>query len=321
MARITLTSLNSQFKANPAAVWAAMTAVYIAWGSTYLAIRFAVETMPPWLMAGVRFLVAGTILLIFRRLAGDPFPRRFEVRSAGIVGLFLLLGGNGAVVWAEQTVPSGVAALMVSSAPLWMLMLEALRPEGVKPSIRTLLGIFLGFVGVALLMWPGESGGLLQVAPWGAAALIFATLAWSFGSIYSRYAPLPTSPMMGTAVEMLIGGAALFLLGVFTGELGQVRFASISTASILGLLYLIIFGSLVGFTAYTWLLRVAPTSLVSTYAYVNPLVALVIGALIGNEDFSLRTILAAGVILGSIFLTTTSSKPAEGKPAAETGKD
>jgi drug/metabolite transporter (DMT)-like permease len=303
--------LNSQFKANPAAVWAAMLAVYIAWGSTYLAIRFAVETMPPWLMAGARFLIAGTVLFVFRRLSGDPLPRRIEVRSAGIVGLFLLLGGNGAVVWAEQTVPSGVAALMVSSSPLWMLLLEALRPEGQRPSVRALLGIFLGFVGVMLLLWPGKSGGLLQVDPWGAAALVFAAVAWSFGSIYSRYAPLPSSPMMGTAVEMLIGGTALVLLGALTGELGQVKLASISTASILGLLYLIIFGSLIGFTAYTWLLRVAPTSLVSTYAYVNPLVALAIGVVLGNEAFSLRTLLAAGVILGSIALTTTAPRPSD----------
>lgn len=311
MAKVTLSSLNTQFMANPAAVWAAMLAVYIAWGSTYLAIRFAVETMPPFLMAGVRFLIAGSVLFVFRRLAGDPLPRRVEVRSAGIVGLFLLLGGNGAVVWAEQTVPSGLAALMVSSSPLWMLMLEALRPKGRKPSMRALLGILLGFAGVLLLLWPGKNGGLLQLDPWGSAALIFATLAWSFGSIYSRYATLPSSPMMGTAVEMLIGGTALMLMGSLTGEWGQVRLASISSASILGLLYLIIFGSLIGFTAYTWLLRVAPTSLVSTYAYVNPLVALVIGALIGNEEFSSRTLLAAAIILGSVALTTTSAKPAE----------
>ena len=317
MAKVTLTSLNSQFKANAAAVWAAMLAVYIAWGSTYLAIRFAVETMPPFLMAGVRFLIAGSLLFAFRRLSGDPLPRRVEVRSAGIVGLFLLIGGNGAVVWAEQTVPSGLAALMVSSSPLWMMLLEALRPEGRKPSARALLGILLGFAGVLLLLWPGESGGLFQVAPWGAAALIFATIAWSFGSIYSRYAEMPSSPMMGTAVEMLIGGTALVLAGSLTGELGRVHFASISTASILGLLYLIIFGSLIGFTAYTWLLRVAPTSLVSTYAYVNPLVALVIGALIGNEDFSTRTLLAAAIIVGSVALTTTSAKPMQKPPEAD----
>lgn len=318
MAKIRLSSPSSEFKASPVAVWAAMIAVWTAWGSTYLAIRFAVETMPPFLMAAARFLIAGSLLFVFRRLAGDPIPRRIEVRSAGIVGLFLLLGGNGAVVWAEQTIPSGLAALMVSSSPLWMLMLESVRPGARKPAPRTLLGIALGFAGVILLLWPGQSGGLLQVNPWGGIALIFGTLAWSFGSIYSRYAPLPSAPLMGSAVEMLIGGVALFVLGAATGELGQVHLASIALRSWLGLAYLIIFGSLIGFTAYTWLLQVAPTSLVSTYAYVNPLVALMIGALLASETLSPRTLIAAAVILGSVALTTTARASAKPERASQT---
>ena len=311
MAKIRLSSPSSQFKASPVAVWAAMLAVWVAWGSTYLAIRFAVETMPPFLMAAARFLIAGSVLFVVRKLAGDPMPRRVEVRSAGIVGLFLLLGGNGAVVWAEQTIPSGLAALMVSSSPLWMLMLEAMRPGGSKPPARALMGIALGFAGVILLLWPDETGGLLQLNPWGAAALIFATLAWSFGSIYSRYAPLPSAPLIGSAVEMLIGGAALFVMGTVTGEFARLDLAAIDTRSWLGLGYLIVFGSLVGFSAYTWLLRVAPTSLVSTYAYVNPLVALMIGALIGNEALVPRTLIAAAIILSSVALITTrpTAKP------------
>lgn len=314
MAKITLSAPSTHFKASPVAVWAAMIAVYIAWGSTYLAIRFAVQTMPPFLMAGVRFLIAGSALFVVRRMAGDALPRWPQARSAGIVGLFLLLGGNGAVVWAEQGVPSSLAALMVSSSPLWMLLLESVRPDAQRPARRAWLGIALGFAGVILLMWPGKSGGLLQVNPWGAGALVFAALAWSFGSIYSRYAELPSSPLMGSAVEMLIGGAALTILGAVTGELSHVHLAAIALNSILGLLYLIIFGSLVGYTAYTWLLRVAPTSLVSTYAYVNPLVALVIGALIGNEILSPRSLLAAAVILGSVALTTTANRAANAPP-------
>ncbi len=304
MAKVTLTSPSTPAKASPIAIWSAMIAVYVVWGSTYLAIRFAVQTMPPFLMAASRFLVAGGLLFVVRRLAGDPVPHRIEARSAAIVGLFLLLGGNGAVVWAEQTIPSGLAALMVSSSPLWMLLLEIILPGGTRPSPRALLGIIAGFAGVLILLWPDQSGGLLALDPWGAAALIFATLAWSFGSVISRYLRLPESPMMGTAVEMIAGGSLLFLLGAATGELSRVQFANISTSSLLGLGYLIIFGSLVGFTAYTWLLRVAPTSLVSTYAYVNPLIALVIGTLIGNEDFSARTLIAAAVILGSVSLIT-----------------
>jgi drug/metabolite transporter (DMT)-like permease len=306
MAKVTLTSPTTPAKASLIAIWSAMIAVYIVWGSTYLAMRFAVQTMPPFLMASTRFLVAGGLLFIVRRMAGDPLPHRFEARSAAIVGLFLLLGGNGAVVWAEQTIPSGLTALMVSSSPLWMLLLEMVIPGSARPSPRALAGIFAGFAGVLILIWPDKSGGLFALDPWGAGALIFATLAWSFGSVVSRYLRLPESPMMGTAVEMLAGGALLFLLGAATGELGRVHLASISSTSLLGLGYLVFFGSLVGFTAYTWLLRVAPTSLVSTYAYVNPLIALSIGTLIGNEDFSARTLIAAAVILGSVALITGS---------------
>ncbi len=290
--------------ASPLAIWTAMIVVYIVWGSTYLSIRFAVETIPPFFMAAARFLVAGGILFGLRRLAGDPLPRRIEMRSAAIIGLFLLLGGNGSVTWAEQTVPSGLAALMVSSAPLWMMMMETVLPGGRRPPLQALLGIAVGFIGVLLLLWPGNSGGLLELNPAGAAALIFATLAWSFGSI----AELPSSPLMGTAVEMLAGGLALALLGILTGETAQLDLGGISLQSLLGLGYLIVFGSLVGFSAYTWLLRVAPTSLVSTYAYVNPLVALLVGALLGNESFSARTLLAAGVILGAVALTTTAGR-------------
>lgn len=308
-------ALNTQFKASPAAVWAAMIAVYIAWGSTYLAIRFAVATIPPFLMAGVRFLVAGALLFIYRRSAGDPIPRWNAARSAGIVGLYLLVAGNGAVVWAEQTVPSSLAALMVSASPLWMLVLEALRPEGQKPSRRAIAGLILGFAGVLLLLWPGQSGGVINTAPLGIAVLVFAALAWAFGSVYSRYADLPSSPLMGSAIEMLVGGAALMLISTATGELSHVHLATITTRSLLGVAYLIFGGSLVGYTAYTWLLRVAPTSLVGTYAYVNPLVALMLGALIGNEVITPRTVLAAVIIVGSVALTTSAPVKREPKPS------
>lgn len=307
MAKVTLTSTDSAYKASPAAIWAAMIAVYLVWGSTYLAIRFAVETMPPFLMAGVRFLAAGGLLFTVRRALGDPIPRRLEWRGAAILALFLLLGGNGGVTWAEQFVPSGVTALLVASSPLWMLLLEAALPTGRKPGGRAILGILLGFGGIVLLFWPGE-GSLLAVHPLGAAALLLATLAWAFGSIYSRQLHLPASPLMGTAAEMLTGGIMLVLVGGLTGEFGRLDFSGFSMRSILGLLYLILVGSLVGFSAYTWLLRVAPTSLVSTYAYVNPLVALALGVLIGNESISPRTLLAAAVILGSVALVTISKQ-------------
>jgi drug/metabolite transporter (DMT)-like permease len=301
------------YKASLPAIWSAMLAVYIAWGSTYLAIRFAVQTMPPFLMAGARFIIAGLLLFIVRRLMGDPLPSWREIRSAGVVGLFLLLGGNGGVVWSEQTVPSGLAALMVSSSPLWMMIIDSVRPGGRRPHLRAVLGILVGFAGVLLLFWPAKDGGQLSMNPLGAVVLLFATFSWACGSIYSRHAHLPASPLMGTSLEMLIGGTALTLLGLVTGEAGRVQWSSISTQSLLGLAYLIVFGSLIGYASYTWLLRVAPTSLVATYAYVNPVVALAVGALFGGEGFAFREIIAAAVILGSVALTTSAQPPAPGK--------
>jgi drug/metabolite transporter (DMT)-like permease len=307
MTKVTLATPGMQPKASTAAIWAAMIAVYIVWGSTYLAIRFAVETMPPFLMASTRFLIAGSLLFAVRRAYGDPIPTRSEWRGAAVLGLFLLLGGNGGVTWAEQFVPSGLTALMVASSPLWMLLMEAILPGGQRPGWQAAAGVLIGFAGIAVLFWPGE-GSLINIHLGGAVALLIATLSWAFGSIYSRNLRLPASPMMGTAAEMLIGGLALLALSLLSGDFARLDIGAISTNSLLALLYLIVFGALVGFTAYTWLLRVAPTSLVSTYAYVNPLVALMLGVLIGNEGLSPRTLLAAAIILGSVALITSRRK-------------
>jgi drug/metabolite transporter (DMT)-like permease len=295
-------------KASPGIrVWAALLAVYIVWGSTYLAIRFAVESMPPFLMAGVRFLLAGAILFIWRRLAGDPWPQACHWRSAAVVGMFLLLGGNGGVVWAEQRVASGIAALLVGAVPLWMVGIDALRPQGARPRWATLLGVLIGLAGIALLVGPSDlSGGGLSVDLLGVLALLLATLLWAVGSLYSRAAPLPASALLGASMEMLAGGAGLLILGTLTGEWGRLDLASITPRAGWGLAYLIVFGSLVGFAAYTWLLRNAPTPLVSTYAYVNPLVAIVLGNLLGQEALSPRLFLAAAIIISAVFLINTS---------------
>ncbi len=284
-------------------IWLAMMAVYIAWGSTYLAIRFAVETIPPFLMAAARFLIAGMILYLWQRLSGAPAPSRRQWGAAAAVGLLLLLGGNGAVTWAEQYVPSGVTALMVGSAPLWMALIDAARPKGSRPNWMTAAGLVAGFTGIVLLVDPlAQGGGLLGVYPAGIAALMLAALLWALGSLYSRSAPLPESPLLGTAMEMLAGAGGLLLAGSLTGEWSRLDMAAISARSLWGLVYLVIFGSLVGFASYTWLLRVAPTPLVSTYAYVNPLVAILIGNLLAAEPLTVRTLLAASVILGSVAL-------------------
>jgi drug/metabolite transporter (DMT)-like permease len=280
-----------------------MMAVYVAWGSTYLAIRFAVETIPPFLMAAARFLLAGAALYLWQRMSGAPAPTRRQWAAAAVVGLLLLLGGNGAVTWAEQYVPSGITALMVGSAPLWMALIDAARPGGLRPNWMTAAGLVAGFAGIVLLVDPlSQGGGLLGVYPAGIAALMLAGLLWALGSLYSREAPLPKSPLLGTGMEMLAGAGGLLLAGSLTGEWSRLDLAGISARSLWGLAYLVIFGSLVGFASYTWLLRAAPTPLVSTYAYVNPLVAIFIGNLLAAEPLTLRTLLAAGVILGSVAL-------------------
>jgi len=291
------------------AIWAAMISVYIVWGSTYLAIRFAVQTMPPFLMAAARFLLAGAVLYGLRRARGDAAPTRLEWRSAAIVGVLLLVGGNGGVVWAEQHVASSVAALLVGSSPLWMIMIDALRPGGQRPSWPSVAGVLVGFVGIALLIGPSElSGGADRIDPIGSAVLILAAFWWAIGSLYSRNAALPSSPLLGTGMEMLAGGAGLLVLGALTGEFGRLNLAGISAPSLWGLAYLVVFGAWVGFGAYTWLLRVAPISFVSTHAYVNPVVAVGMGYLVAAESITPRTLVAAAIIVGSVALTKAANQ-------------
>lgn len=288
-------------------IWAALITVYIVWGSTYLAIRFAVETMPPFLMAATRFLIAGGILFCWRWLAGDKHPTRLEWRSATIVGLLLLLGGNGGVVWAEQYIPSGIAALLVGSAPLWMVLIDALRPNGQKANLQTWIGVIIGFIGITILISPWQinnEGQTLDQA--GVLALLMAAFLWAIGSLYSRDAKLPTSPLLGTGMEMLAGGLGLLLLSLVSGEWQEFNPALISQQSLWGLLYLIFFGALVGFAAYTWLLRNAPTPLVSTYAYVNPLVAIFLGNLLASEPLTLKIVISALVVVSSVALINTA---------------
>ncbi len=288
-------------------IWMALIAVYIAWGSTYLAIRFAVETIPPFLMAGTRFLISAIILYAWRRLAGDPQPTPRQWRSAILVGILLLVGGNGIVSWAEQYVVSSIAALIVASVPFWMVLIDALRPGGVRPDWRVALGVLIGFAGIALLINPANlTGNLERTASWGIPALLAASIFWSFGSVYSHHADLPKSSLTGTAIQMFAGGAGLYLLGTLSGEWQAVDFSAITSRSILSLIYLIVFGALIGFVCYAWLLRNAPLPLVSTYAYVNPVVALFVGAWLGAEELSVRILFAALIIVGSVILINKS---------------
>ncbi len=275
--------------------------MYLIWGSTYLAIRFAIETMPPHLMAAARFLVAGAILYVWARWRGAPRPTLVNWRAATVVGGFLLLGGNGAVVWAETRVPSGLTALLVAMVPIWMLVLEMLpRLGGRKPRAPVVLGIVLGLLGLAVLVAPGNLAGRVDLL--GAGVLLLGCLSWAFGSLYSRGAALPKSGFLAAAMEMVAGGFLLLVFGLMTGQAGQVAVSAFSARSLLALAYLIVFGSLIGFTAYIWLLGATTSARVSTYAYVNPVVAVLLGWAFANEPMSLRTLIAAAVIIGAVAL-------------------
>ncbi|MBN2115399.1 MAG: EamA family transporter [Anaerolineales bacterium] len=288
-------------------VWIALLALYIVWGSTYLAIRFSVETIPPFLHAAVRFLVSGVILYLWRRAAGDPAPTVSNWKATAIVGAALLLGGNGLVAWAEQTVPSGIAALMITTSPFWLVLFESMRAGGAKPTWQAIVGLFIGFGGVFLLVGPSEiTGSGVSFDTFGIILLLFAPFFWSLGSIYAKGADMPKSTLLSTGMQMLTGAAALFIVSLIKGELNGFSVGLVSTRSWLGLAYLITFGSLIGFVSYGWLLHNAPISLMSTYAYVNPLVAVLLGSLLANEPLNGRILVAAAIIIGSVIIINTA---------------
>jgi drug/metabolite transporter (DMT)-like permease len=284
-------------------LWTALIALYIVWGSTYLAIRFSVETIPPFLHASLRFLVSGAILFLWRHMAGDPAPTASNWKSTAIVGTLLLLGGNGLVALAEKTVPSGIAALMISTSPFWLVMFESFRTGGSKPNWQSILGLILGFTGVFFLIGPAElTGSGQKFDTFGVVLLLCAPFLWSLGSIYARGADMPKSTLMSTGMQMLAGSVALFFVSVVTGELNGFSFGDVSMRSWMGLLYLITFGSLVGFVSYGWLLHNAPVSLMSTYAYVNPVVAVFLGWLFAGEELNARIAIASAIIIGAVIM-------------------
>lgn len=295
-------------RASRAQIVAAFASIYIIWGSTYLAIRYAIETIPPFIMGGTRFLVSGALLYTWSRYRGAPRPTRLHWRNAIIAGGFLLLGGNGAVVWAEQFVPSGLTALLVSILPFWLVIIEWVRPPRRRPSGAVLVGLALGFIGIIVLVGPGNVGGDGDVRVLGALVLILGSLSWAIGSFWSRDAQLPDSGLLTTGMEMLGGGALLVIVGVLSGELSHFDVRHVSRASTLGLVYLITFGSLLGFTSYIWLLdKVSPARL-GTYAYVNPIVAVLLGWAIAGEALSIRTGVAAAIVICAVALITSARR-------------
>jgi drug/metabolite transporter (DMT)-like permease len=301
-------------QASPALIWPALGAVYVVWGSTYLAIREAVLTLPPLLMASVRFLVAGGLLYAWAIRRGNRVADRpgwSQWQAASIAGVLLLLVGNGGVVLAERSVPTGVAALVIATIPLWMAIIDRVF-FGQRLALQAIVGLVLGFGGLGLLVG-GTGSGKLDLA--GMSTLLAAAVGWSIGSMYSKRAPLPARPLVATAMEMLAGGVALAIAGAIHGEFANIHPERFSTASLLGLSYLIVFGSWVAFSAYVWLLRSAPISLVSTYAYVNPVVAVFLGWAFLSERITPRTVVAGAVILAAVALMLSARKIPPGDPA------
>jgi len=291
-----------------ARIWFALWVVYLVWGSTYLAIRVGVRPthatgFPPLLLAGARFTVAGLIMLavFVRRPAADGRPDPLGARqwaAAAVIGVALLLGGNGLVSIAEQRIASGIAALVVATVPIWAALLGAVfRLERVSP--RHGVGLVLGFAGVAALV-AGAGGGKVNAV--GVLMVVAAALSWASGSVWSRSAPVVRRPLVMTGMEMLCGGLACLVVGVARGEASDLHLAAVPVRSWLALAYLVVFGSLLAYTAYVWLLQSAPLSLVTTYAFVNPLVAVILGTLILSEPFTLRTLIASALIILGVAL-------------------
>lgn len=301
---------DSHRRAPRSTLLAAFAAVYVIWGSTYLAIRFAVETIPPFLMAGARFVAAGGVLLAYARARGLVRVSRAELRGAAIVGLFLLLLGNGAVVWAEQSVPSGITALLVATVPVWMVVVDWLRPGGTRPRVGIFAGLALGLAGIVLLVGPGALAGHSEFSLVATGVLVLGSISWAVGSIYARHAPRPASAVTSNAVQMLAGGAALLVVGVLAREPARLAASQVTARSLWSLAYLATFGSLIGFTAYTHLLEVSTPARVSTYAYVNPIVAVFLGWALAREPVEARTIAAAAVALAGVAIITLAGTSA-----------
>lgn len=293
--------------------------IYIVWGSTYLAIKYAIESIPPFLMAGWRFLLAGMLLYPLVRWRHQPAPTLRNWAAAALTGTLMLVGGNGLVCWAEQTVPSGLAALLIATVPLWMVLLDWSVFRGTRPTLRILAGLTVGLIGVSLLIGRSGLGDQQSVNPLGAAALLGACMSWSLGSLFSRRTQLPRSALVSVAMQMLCAGVVLTLIGTAAGEWRRVSLAAISFKSWLAVAYLAVFGSIAALSAYVWLLRVCSAARVATYAYVNPLVALLLGTL-ENEPLTPAIGAAAALIVTAVVLVNTGRRSPSPPPAAERGR-
>jgi drug/metabolite transporter (DMT)-like permease len=301
--------------ASPLAIWSALGAVYLIWGSTYLAIAIAVQTLPPLFSAGLRFCLAGLVLLGVIAVRRGLRVGREQLTGAAIVGLLLVVGGNGFVVLAERTVPSGLTALIIASVPLWIVIFRRISGDRIHAS--TFIGVAVGFAGVAFLVVPRGSSG--EVDAGGLLLLLVATISWALGTFLSPRLRMPRDALLSTGIQQLAGGIVLLVFGAAMGELAHLEPATWSTGSLLALAYLVVFGSLVAFTAYSWLLQHASVSLVSTYAYVNPVVAVLLGAVVLAEPITPSIVIGAAVIIAAVAFIVTR-EGARQRAASATGE-
>lgn len=288
----------------------AFAVVYFVWGSTFLAIKLAVDTMPAFLMMGTRFVIAGLLLLAFFGRKGQWLPRKKQWRQLGIIALSMVVLGTGVVAWTTRFVPSGMVALILAISPVWLVFLESLAPNGNTPGVRGLFGVFTGMLGLIVLITPESFGGEIAWLP--LAVILLSAFSWSAGSIYARHAKVDLPPMMTSAWQMVLGGLCLLLIGACLGE--TVNVSAFSLTSVMGLVYLISFGSLLVFPCYMFLLKKSTPAMVGTHAYVNPIIALILGFFFANEPLTSRTILATIIIISSVFLISTDKpKPSKNR--------
>ncbi len=283
---------------------AAFAAIYFIWGSTYLFIKFAIESIPPFMVGALRFWLAAIILYVWARMSSGIKPGARHWRDGLVLGVFLLGVGNGCVVWAQQHIASGIAALIVAIVPLLVVLIEWLRPSGRRPATAALLGVLIGLAGMALLIGPSAFAGAGDVDPIGSLVLLIGSISWSAATVFGKRASVPPSPLLASAIQLFGGAMALTVVSVLTGEPGRIVLADVPLRGWLSIAYLTIFGSIVAFSAYSWLLRVASPTRISTYAYVNPIVAMLLGWAVAGEEMSARVLIAAAIVLAGVALIT-----------------
>lgn len=287
----------------------AFAGVYLIWGSTYLAVRFAVQTIPPFIMTGTRFVISGSVVFAWARLRGAPLPKLRQWGPAAVVGGLLMFGAMGGGAWALQFVPSGIGAVLVGSVPIWVVLEEWLLFKGRRPSGGVLLGLLLGMLGIVLIVGPDQllrnTGGGALMSALGMLVIVGGATLWAFGSLFSRDADLPDSPRLTLGMEMLSGAAFLMLAALVSGDFGRLDVGAVTLRSVLSLTYLALVGSILAFSAYFFLLRNVAAARAATFAYVNPVIALFLGWALGDEPLTARTLVASAVIIAGVVIINT----------------